>query len=67
MGLGDKFDEMKGAAKEKIGDVTDDRSTEVKGAAEKHAARAKQGAEEGMGNLKQGVQDRVDGGGDQRA
>ncbi|MGC5615355.1 CsbD family protein [Georgenia sp. Z1491] len=58
MGLGDKFDEMKGAAKEKFGDATDDRSTQAKGAAEKHAARAKQDVKEGVDNLKEGAQER---------
>ena len=57
MGLGDKFDEIKGAAKEKLGDATDDRRTQAEGNIEKNTAKAKQGAE----NFKEGVQDRVDG------
>ena len=60
MGLGDKFDEIKGAAKEKIGDLTDDRSTQAKGNVEKNTAKAKQGVEEGVDNLKEGVQNRSD-------
>lgn len=57
MGLGDKFDEMKGAAKQKIGDAKDDRSMQAEGTVEKNTAKAKQGAEK----TKDDVQDRLQG------
>jgi uncharacterized protein YjbJ (UPF0337 family) len=46
MSTGDKIrhkaEEIKGAAKERIGDATDNESMQAEGAAEKSAARAKQ-------------------------
>ena len=41
-----KVDEVKGAAKEKFGDVTDNHSLQAEGAAEKADAKAKQVVED---------------------
>jgi uncharacterized protein YjbJ (UPF0337 family) len=41
-----KAEEMKGATKEKIGDMTDNERMQAEGMAEKNAAKAKQVAED---------------------
>lgn len=41
-----KAEELKGAAKEKVGDVTDNESLQAEGAAEKADAKAKQMVED---------------------
>lgn len=41
-----KAEELKGAAKEKLGDVTNNRSLQAEGAAEKAKAKVKQTAED---------------------
>ena len=41
-----KAEELKGAAKEKFGDVTDNESLQAEGAAEKADAKAKQAVED---------------------
>jgi uncharacterized protein YjbJ (UPF0337 family) len=51
-----KAEELKGAAKEKFGDVTDNESLQAEGAAEKAKAKAKQGVE----NIKDHVEDTFD-------
>jgi uncharacterized protein YjbJ (UPF0337 family) len=60
MGIDDKAknkaEEMKGAAREKIGDVTDNESMQAEGAGEKAAARAKQAGE----NVKDAARDAGD-------
>jgi uncharacterized protein YjbJ (UPF0337 family) len=43
--VGNKAEELKGAAKEKVGDLTNNESMQAEGAAEKTAARAKQAGE----------------------
>ena len=48
-----KAEELKGAAKEKFGDVTNNESLQAEGAAEKAKAKAKQTAE----NVKDHVED----------
>ncbi len=47
-----KADELKGAAKEKFGDATDNESLQAEGAAEKAAAKAKQAAEDVTDDVK---------------
>ena len=51
-----KAEELKGAAKEKFGDGTDNESLQAEGAAEKVSAKAKQGVE----NIKDHVEDTFD-------
>lgn len=41
-----KAEEMKGATKEKVGDMTDNERMQAEGMAEKNAAKAKQAAED---------------------
>jgi uncharacterized protein YjbJ (UPF0337 family) len=47
-----KVDELKGAAKEKFGDVTDNHSLQAEGAAEKANAKAKQAVEDVKDRIK---------------
>lgn len=51
-----KAEELKGAAKEKFGDATDNESLQAEGALEKNEAKAKQAAE----NAKDAVKDAFD-------
>jgi len=51
-----KAEELKGAVKEKFGDLTDNESLQAEGAAEKAKAKAKQGVE----NIKDHVEDTLD-------
>ena len=53
MSLEDKVDQAKGALKETVGKVTDDKKTEFEGAAEKTTAKVKDVAED--------VKDAIDG------
>jgi uncharacterized protein YjbJ (UPF0337 family) len=46
-----KAEEWKGAAKEHIGDATDNRDLEAEGAAEKSKAKLKETVEDGKDNL----------------
>lgn len=52
-----KAEELKGAAKEKFGDATDNESLQAEGALEKNEAKAKQAAE----NAKDAVKDAFNG------
>lgn len=44
MGIDDKFDELKGSAKEKYGDATDNERLQAEGQAEKTGAKIKDAA-----------------------
>ena len=57
MSLEDKLQQASGAAKELLGKVTGDQSTETEGAVEKNLAKAKEVFE----NVKEGVEGEVEG------
>lgn len=57
MSLEDKLQQASGAAKELLGKVTGDQSTETEGAVEKNLAKAKEVFE----NVKEGVEGAVEG------
>ena len=57
MSLEDKLQQASGAAKEVLGKVTGDQSTETEGAVEKELAKAKEVLE----NVKEGVEGAVEG------